>query len=65
MRNDALTPALQTLLARVPGGITIPELQIRLYREFTLQVSYKEIENSFFRHPDLFSEEDGRWRLRI
>ena len=64
MRNDTLTPALQNVLARAPQGITIPELQTKLYREFKLLVSYQEIENAFFRHPDLFSEEDGRWRAR-
>lgn len=64
MKNDTLTPALQNLLARFSEGFTIPELQSKLYREFKFLLSYKEIENAFFRHPEMFSEDDGRWRLR-
>lgn len=64
MRNDTLTPALQSLLTRFPDGFTIPELQSKLYREFKFLLSYKEIENAFFRHPDMFLEDDGRWKPR-
>jgi len=65
MRTDTLTPALQDLLARFPDGFTIPELQTKLYREFKFQLSYQEIENAFFRGPGVFTENDGRWKLRI
>jgi len=64
MRNDTLTPALQDLLKRFPDGFTIPELQTKLYREFKFLLSYKEIENAFFRYPDVFTEDDGRWIIR-
>jgi len=64
MKTDELLQALQTVLNRHPEGLAIPELQVRLYKEADYKLSYQEIENTFFRFPYAFREEDGRWRAR-
>jgi hypothetical protein len=64
MSTDAVLLALQNLLGRYSDGLPITELQIKLYQNFKLQVSYKIIENTIFRNPGLFVDSDGKWKLR-
>ena len=64
MSADTILLALQKLLERYSDGLPITELQIRLYRDFKLQLSYKVIESTIFRYPSLFVDADGKWKLR-
>jgi hypothetical protein len=64
MSTDAVLSALQNLLGRYGDGLPITELQIKLYQNFKLQLSYKVIENTIFRNPSLFADSDGKWKLR-
>jgi len=64
MSADTILSALQKLLERYSDGLPITELQIRLYRDFKLQLSYKVIESTIFRYPSLFVDADGKWKLR-
>ena len=64
MSTDTILSALQKLLERYSDGLPITELQIRLYRDFKLQLSYKVIESTIFRYPSLFVDADGKWKLR-
>lgn len=64
MKNDSLLTMLQSLLKQFPDGLSVPELQIKLYANFRLKLSYRDIESGFFSFPELFREEEGRWALR-
>jgi len=64
MSTDTILSALQKLLERYRDGLPITDLQIRLYRDFKLQLSYKVIESTIFRYPSLFVDADGKWKLR-
>lgn len=64
MNNDSLLPMLQSLLTQFPEGLSVPVLQVKLYSTFKLKMSYRDIESSFFRFPELFREDEGRWTLR-
>jgi hypothetical protein len=65
MSTDAVLTALQNLLGRYSEGLPITELQIKLYQNFKLQLSYKIIESTIFRYPSLFVDSDGQWKLRV
>ena len=64
MSANTILQALQNLLAQKSEGLAITELQIKMFQEFKLQLSYKEIENVIFQHPGLFVDADGKWKLR-
>jgi hypothetical protein len=64
MSTDAILSALQNLLGHYDDGLPITELQIKLYQDFKLQLSYKTIENTIFRYPGLFVDAEGKWKLR-
>lgn len=64
MSTDAVLSAIQKLLERYSDGLAITELQIRLYKDFKLQLSYKTIESAIFRYPGLFADAEGKWKLR-
>lgn len=64
MSTDTILHALQSLLTNHTEGLAITELQIKLYQDFSLQLSYKSIENVIFRYPALFVDADGKWKLR-
>ena len=65
MSTDVVLKSLQDLLGRYSEGLPITELQIKLYQNFKLQLSYKVIENTIFRYPGLFADSDGKWKLRV
>lgn len=64
MSTDTILKALQGLLKNHSDGLAITELQIKLYHDFNLQLSYKLIENVIFRYHALFVDADGKWKLR-
>jgi hypothetical protein len=64
MNIDQVLSALQHLLVVYKDGLTITEIQIKLFHEFKLQLSYKTIEGTIFRYPGLFVDSDGKWKLR-
>lgn len=64
MSTDTVLSALQNLLGRYNNGLPITELQLKLYQDYKLQLSYKTIESTIFRYPGLFVDEDGKWKLR-
>lgn len=64
MDTDKILSALQHLLDIYKDGLPITEIQIKLFHEFKLQLSYKMIENTIFQHPGLFVDSDGKWKLR-
>jgi hypothetical protein len=65
MSTDTVLSALQNLLGRNGEGLSITELQIKLYQNLKLQLSYKAIESTIFRYPGLFVDSDGKWKLRV
>ncbi len=65
MSTDAVLKSLQDLLGRNGEGLSITELQIKLYQNLKLQLSYKTIESTIFRYPGLFVDSDGKWKLRV
>ncbi len=65
MSTDQLLTALQHLLDIYQDGLPITEIQVKLFHEFKLQLSYKAIENTIFQNPGLFVDSDGKWKLRI
>jgi hypothetical protein len=64
MENGSLLPKLQNMLKQYPDGLSVQELQVKLYSNFKLKLSYKDIESVFVRNLDLFHEEEGRWALK-
>ena len=64
MSADAVLTALKHLLTHYREGLPITELQIKLYQDYKLQLSYKTIESTIFRNPGLFVDADGKWKLR-
>lgn len=64
MSTDEVLPALQHLLGVYTDGLPITDIQIKLFHEFKLQLSYKTIESTIFRYPGKFVDSDGKWKLR-
>jgi hypothetical protein len=64
MNNDSLLPMLTALLKQFYDGLSVTELQVKLYSHFKLKMSYREIESNFFCSPELFREDEGKWKLR-
>ena len=64
MNNDSILPMLQNLFKQFPDGLSVPELQIKMYTNFKLKLSYRDIESEFFRSPELFREDEGKWALK-
>jgi hypothetical protein len=61
-----MTPvqALQKLLGSSVEGEIVEKLQLLLYSRFGLKLSYRIIESTLINQPDLFSQDEGRWKIR-
>lgn len=64
MSTDAVLQSLQGLLSKNTEGLATTEIQIKIFQESKLQVSYKTIENVIFKYPSLFVDVEGKWKLR-
>jgi hypothetical protein len=64
MANVTPLEAIQKLLGSLPEGEAVENLQVPLYTNFGLKLSYHAIEDVFLNNTGLFSQEDGRWIIR-
>lgn len=60
----SLEKALEDLIRKNPGGLSVQYMQEMLFREYQIKASYRDIEQTLINNAEIFSERDWKWLLR-